>query len=118
MQEYNYLTQIKLLGVTIQDNLKWESHVTDIIYRASRRLYTLCILKKFNAPLADLVSVYTSYILVHVRPIMEYACQVWHIATCTLADNYAIELKVFKNVLAELLLAIRIMTFILRLYNF
>ena len=42
--------------------------MTDIISRASRRL------KKFNAPLADLVSVYTSYI----RHIMEYACQVWH----------------------------------------
>ena len=89
----NPITQIKLLGVTIQDNLIWESHVTDIIYRASRRLYTLCILKKFHAPLADLVSVYTSYI----RPIMEYACQVWHVAP--LADTYAIELKVFKNVL-------------------
>ena len=35
-----------------------------------------------------------------------------------LADNYAIELNVFKNVLAELLLTIRIMTIILRLYNF
>ena len=95
------------------DFLTGRTHATDIISRASHRLYTLCILKKFNAPLADLVSVYTSYI----RPIMEYTCQVWH---SSISRQYAIELelKVFKNVLAELLLTIRIMKVILRLYNF
>lgn len=65
---------MKLLGVTIQSDLKWDIHVADIVSRASRRLFTLCILKKYDAPLADLVSVFVCYI----RPVLEYASQVWH----------------------------------------
>ncbi|XP_071948970.1 uncharacterized protein [Antedon mediterranea] len=65
---------MRLLGVIIQSNLKWDLNTQDIVSRASRRLFALCILKKVNVVLDDLITVYTSYI----RPILEYACQVWH----------------------------------------
>ena len=65
---------IKLLGVTVQSNLKWDAHITEIVSKASRRLYTLCILRRARTPILDMVAVYTCYI----RPILEYASQVWH----------------------------------------
>lgn len=68
------VTSMKLLGVTVQSNLRWDIHIKDIVSKASRRLYTLCILKKSNVPISDMIVIYTCYI----RPIIEYACQVWH----------------------------------------
>ena len=53
----NNVNHLKLPGVTIQSDLKWDIHVADIVSKASRRLFTLCILRKYDAPLADLVSV-------------------------------------------------------------
>ena len=49
----NSVTSVKLLGVTIQLNLKWDIHIADIVTKASRRLYTLCILRKSGAPTTD-----------------------------------------------------------------
>ena len=44
------VSHLKLLGVTIQSDLKWNLLITDIISKASHRLYTLCILKKAKVP--------------------------------------------------------------------
>ena len=44
--QLNIVSHLKLLGVTIQDVLKWNLHVENIVSKASRKLYTLCILKK------------------------------------------------------------------------
>ena len=57
----NCVTSMKLLGVTVQNNLKWDIHVAEIVTKASRKL-------------SDMLAVYTCY----VRPTLEYACQVWH----------------------------------------
>ena len=48
--------------------------VNSMVSKGSRRLYMLCRLKRFGVPVNDLVSVYIGY----VRPIVEYACPVWH----------------------------------------
>ena len=66
------VTSIKLLGVTVQSNLKWDAHITEIVSKASRRLYTVYILRRARLPILDMVAVYTCYI----RPILEYASQV------------------------------------------
>ena len=65
---------LKLLGITIQDDLKWDIHVENTVSKASRKLYTLCILKKCKTPIEDMVIVFCCYI----RPVLEYACPVWH----------------------------------------
>ena len=64
---------IKLLGVYIQADLKWDVHVAKIISKASSRLYILRRLKHHGLPYSDLLTVYLSI----VRPLMEYATPVW-----------------------------------------
>eukprot|EP00057_Strongylocentrotus_purpuratus_P023181 XP_011677655.1 PREDICTED: RNA-directed DNA polymerase from mobile element jockey-like [Strongylocentrotus purpuratus] len=66
--------ELKLLGVIIQANLRWNSHVNEIIKKASRKFYLIRSLKRFNAPRKDLLTVYTSYI----RPTLEYCVPLWH----------------------------------------
>ena len=64
----------KLLGLTISDNLKWNDHIQDICFKASKRLYFLRILQRAGFDVPDLVKMYRCYI----RPVLEYACPVWH----------------------------------------
>ena len=65
---------LKLLGVHIQKDLRWDKQVTEMISRASRRLFLLYALRGFGAPVEDILAVYQTYI----RPLLEYACPVWH----------------------------------------
>ena len=65
---------VKILGVKIAKNLKWDIHITDIIKRASGRLFMLSILKRFGLSIKDLVTVYVGF----VRPLLEYVVPVWH----------------------------------------
>ena len=66
--------EAKILGVLVQSNLKWDSHVAQVIKKCNRKLYMLRSLKRFNMPPPDLVTVYTGYI----RPVLEYACPVFN----------------------------------------
>lgn len=65
---------MKLLGLEIQNNLKWDIQVKDMVSRASRRLFMLYTLRKHAAPVEDMLAIFQIYI----RPILEYACAVWH----------------------------------------
>ena len=40
----NIVSHLKLLGITIQDDLKLNLHVENIVSKASQKVYTLCIL--------------------------------------------------------------------------
>ncbi|KAK2165611.1 hypothetical protein NP493_1358g00002 [Ridgeia piscesae] len=64
----------KLLGVTISQHLTWNKHVDNIVKKAGIRLYMLYQIKRAGITQKDLVSVYVSV----VRPVLEYACPVWH----------------------------------------
>ena len=64
----------KLLGVIISQDLTWNKHVDNIVKKAGKRLYMLYQLKRAGITQKDLVSVYVSV----VRPVLEYACPVWH----------------------------------------
>ena len=64
---------VKLLGVHIQANLKWNSHVEYMVKRANSRLYLLRTLKYYILTIPDLVNIYISF----VRPVLEYATPVW-----------------------------------------
>ena len=65
---------VKVLGVTIQADLKWDSQVDYMLTSANRKLFVLCRLKKFGVQDTELVPIYTGY----VRPVLEYAVPVWH----------------------------------------
>ena len=73
-KEVDTTNSMKLLGVTIQNNLQWDIQVGQMITKASRRMYMLYVLKRFRASASDLTSVYQMY----VRPVLEYASPLWH----------------------------------------
>ncbi|PFX15182.1 Retrovirus-related Pol polyprotein [Stylophora pistillata] len=60
----------KLLGVLIQDDLKWRSHILSLTKKATQRLYIIRVLRRNDLPPKDLLSVYTALI----RSVLEYAC--------------------------------------------
>ena len=64
----------RLLGVTLSEDLKWQSHIDEITTKASQRLYFIIFLKRAGVDPHHLINIYTSF----VRSILEYACQVWH----------------------------------------
>ena len=68
------VSETKLLGLTVQSDLGWQTQINNMVSKASRRLYMLSCLRGFGAQADDLVSVYMGY----VRPICEYAAPVWH----------------------------------------
>ena len=63
----------KALGLTIQNNLKWDEHIRSIIAKASKRFHTLRILRRSGIPPLDLIKIYIALI----RSILEYSCEVW-----------------------------------------
>ena len=65
---------VKILGVIVQSNLKWDLHVTEILKKCNRKLYMFRLLKQYGLSLADLKLVYTGYI----RPVMEYCTPVFN----------------------------------------
>ena len=70
----DHISSCKLLGVTFQNDLKWDSHIVEMIGKANRKLFMLRKLKQTGFTNEELVSVYKSYI----RPVLEYASAVWH----------------------------------------
>ena len=65
---------VKVLGVIIQDNLKWNQHVDATVKKAAKRLYFLIQLKRTHVPAKDLVCFYIACI----QSVSLYACQVFH----------------------------------------
>ena len=61
----------KLLGVIINENLKWNCHVDYITYKASKKLNALRL--RDGVQEQDMLKVFRS----SVRPILEYTVQVW-----------------------------------------
>ena len=64
----------KLLGLIVSEDLKWVLHVDFICKKAAKRLYALRLLKRSSIPSSKLVRVFN----ICIRPILEYACEVWH----------------------------------------
>ena len=64
----------KLLGLWIDDNLKWSTNTCYIVKKAVKRLYFLKMLKGYGAPKQDLKAFYMAVI----RSTLEYCAQIWH----------------------------------------
>ena len=67
------VTTYKLLGIIISNDLKWNEHIDYILKKASKRLYSLRILKKVGVNKEGILKVY----LTTIRPILEYGVHVW-----------------------------------------
>ena len=68
------VTSVKLLGLTISNNLKWNAHIENVVKKGASRLYLLRQLKRAKGDPTQLLCFYTTCI----RPVSEYACQVFH----------------------------------------
>ena len=71
---FEVVQSVKILGVTIREDLKWNDHVTEITHKASKRLYLLRILIRAGVDVNSLVQFYCTCI----RSTLEYACQTFH----------------------------------------
>ena len=59
----------KVLGLTISSDLKWNSHIDNIVKMASKGLYFLRQLKRAKVPVSEMICFYCTCI----QPIVEYA---------------------------------------------
>ena len=77
-KERERVTSAKLLGLTILSNLTWNEHISDIIKKASERLYFLVQLKRSRVPRRDMSTFYTACIrsvLTYSAPAFFMPCQ-------------------------------------------
>ena len=71
---------VKVLGVVLQNNLKWDCHVDAMVKKARKRIFFMKkkvkekLLKWSGLPAKDILQIYNSII----RSVLEYACPVWH----------------------------------------
>ena len=68
------VTSARLLGLNLTSDLKWNTHTSKLIRKVSPRLYFLRQLKRSRVASKELTVFYTTCI----RPILEYACHVFH----------------------------------------
>ena len=68
------VSECKLLGVHITDNMNWNKHVTEITAKATRCIFILIHARKFQFSVRTLLILYIWYI----RTTLEYASPVWH----------------------------------------
>ena len=63
----------KILGIWLQDDLKWEKQTKEMLKKANSRMYMLRNLKRFGFTSDELAVIYKGY----VRPLLEYGDVVW-----------------------------------------
>ena len=68
------VSEIKLVGVIINHDLRWQKNTNYICQKASEKLWTLRRLQKFSLDTFQIFDVYVK----EVRSLLEYAVPVWH----------------------------------------
>ena len=72
LENMEMVSEAKILGIILDDQLKWSSHINSVVRLCSRRMYALRILRPLMTD-ENLKSVYFCLL----RSCMEYACQVF-----------------------------------------
>ena len=67
-KELEVVNCIKLLGLTISNNLTWNAHLDEVIKKVGKRLYFLVQLRRAKVPPQDLALFYVSCI----RSVVDY----------------------------------------------
>ena len=80
------VTQTKLLGTIVTNDLKWDENTNHIVKKAYARMEMLRRLSGFQAPQSDLKHVY----IVYIRSLLEQSCNVWH-SSLTLQNKNDLE---------------------------
>ena len=77
--EISSVKKIKLLGVTITDDLRWRENTAAIHEKVNTKFWQLCRLRQFGFKQQLLLSTWKTLL----RPITEYCAPIWH---CSLID--------------------------------
>ena len=91
--------QTKLLGLTIQSDLKWHENTKGMIEKANKRLWILRRLVKMGASVEDLLDVY----VLQIRCVLEYAAPVWQgsISQCEKEDIERVQKTACRIILSS-----------------
>ena len=82
----SFVSSAKVLGIWLQEDLKWDFQIDHLCKNANKRLFMLRTLKRFGFNTSELITVYRGYI----RPIIEYANVIWH-SSLTLKQSQTLE---------------------------
>lgn len=77
------VSSYKILGVFVDSDLKWNSHIDYIYKKACKKLYSLRVLRRAGVDQVSILNVYIST----VRPVLEYAVPVWQSIPGFLSDK-------------------------------
>lgn len=72
-QTLETVNSVKLLGLNISSDLKWNAHVSELIRKVSTRLYFLRQLKRSHVATKELL-----FYITCIRSILEYSSPVFH----------------------------------------
>ena len=73
-EKLDIVTEAKLLGIIITNDLKWKRNTQHIVKNANCKMRMLQIASKFMSNKHDLLQIYKSFI----RSRLEYGCAVWN----------------------------------------
>ena len=85
--EVERVRQVKLPGVVLTNDFKWQGHIDSVCRKESSRFHFLKMLRRAGVDPKDIVAIYVALI----RSIFEYACQVWN-AGLTVQQSDQLEL--------------------------
>ena len=72
--EFGRVSSVKVLGIMISNDMKWNDHLGTITFKAECRLYFLSQLKRTGISPNDLLAFYGSVI----RSVLGFSCQLFH----------------------------------------
>jgi hypothetical protein len=67
-------TQHRILGIIVQDDLRWQAQCEEMVTRATRCTWAIRRMRAMGVPQASLVEYWKS----EGRVMLEYGCPVWH----------------------------------------
>ena len=70
------VNHVKIVALTISNDLKWNQHVNNIVKKANKRIYFIIQLKRAKIPPSEILLFYCTC----VRPTLGYSTQVFHYA--------------------------------------
>ena len=70
----NVVSEAKILGVVISEDLKWSPHVKYMLHRANKKIWVLRRMKILNLD----THILTDFYCKEVRSILEFGVSVWH----------------------------------------
>ena len=73
-QTLEEVSETKLLGTILSNDLKWDKNTEKIVKMANARMQILRIASSFQPSWNDLKIIYVSY----VRSLLEQSCTIWH----------------------------------------